>query len=65
MQVVYCSTEDMVGDFFSKPLQGAKFKSFRKLILGLSDVSIQEGVGDDGEIKGQDNGTHLSKDSEF
>ena len=65
MQVVYCPTDDMIGDFFSKPLQGAKFKRFRKLILGLSDGSIQEGVGDDGEMNGQDSGTHLSKESEF
>ena len=27
------STEDMVADFFTKPLQGAKFREFRKLIL--------------------------------
>ena len=30
----YCATEDMIGDFMTKPLQGEKFKKFRKVILG-------------------------------
>ena len=30
----YCATEDMIGDFMTKPLQGEKFKKFRKMILG-------------------------------
>ena len=34
MQIVYCPTEDMIGDFYTKPLQGEKFVRFRKLILG-------------------------------
>ena len=65
MQVVYCPTDDMIGDFFTKPLQGEKFKKFRKLILGLSDESIQEGVGTDGSQSQLSEGTHLSKSSEF
>lgn len=31
--IKYCPTGDMVGDFFTKPLQGLKFQQFRKLIL--------------------------------
>ena len=30
----YCATEDMIGDFMTKPLQGEKFKKFQKMILG-------------------------------
>ncbi len=30
----YCPTDDMVGDYFSKPLQGEKFQKFRKAIMG-------------------------------
>ena len=30
----YCPTEEMVGDFMTKPLQGESFKKFRKMILG-------------------------------
>ena len=65
MQVVYCPTEDMVGDFFTKPLQGQKFVDFRKLILGLPDVAIQEGVGTSVKKSHEGNDTHMVKSSEF
>ena len=35
LEINYCPTDDMVGDFMTKPLQGSKFRKFRKLILGL------------------------------
>ena len=31
--VNYCPTEDMIADYFTKPLQGALFQKFRKMIL--------------------------------
>ncbi len=31
--IVYCPTDDMVGDFHTKPLQGEKFRKFRNAIL--------------------------------
>ena len=34
-QVKHCSTEEMVADYFTKPLQGCKFKKFRKMILNI------------------------------
>ena len=37
VEVVFCPTEEMVGDFFTKPLQGAKFRKFRKIIMNLAD----------------------------
>ena len=36
VRVDYCPTEDMIADFFTKPLQGAKFTSFRDFILNIS-----------------------------
>ena len=33
--VEHCPTDVMVADFMKKPLQGAKFRSFRKAILGM------------------------------
>lgn len=33
----HCPTGAMIGDFFTKPLQGAKFYEFRKLVLNLQD----------------------------
>ena len=34
VELQYCPTEQMVGDYFTKPLQGKKFFFFRKLIMG-------------------------------
>ncbi len=57
IKVVYCPTEKMVADFFTKPLQGSTFRKFRDIILGykhistLNDIkeesSLQERVGSD------------------
>ena len=33
--VKFCPTDDMVADFFTKPLQGAKFTKFRQSIMNL------------------------------
>ena len=35
LSVEYCPTDEMVADYPSKPLQGAKFKKFRKMIMNL------------------------------
>mgnify|MGYP000055058244 CR=1 FL=1 len=35
LSVEYCPTEEMIGDYFTKPLQGAKFYEFRKIIVNL------------------------------
>ena len=34
MEIQYCPTEEMVGDYHTKPLQGSKFVNFRTMILG-------------------------------
>ena len=42
-RVAYCPTDDMIGDFFTKPLQGTKFRKFRDAILnipGSEDISL-------------------------
>jgi hypothetical protein len=39
IQVVYCPTETMVADYFTKPLQGALFKKLRAVIMGHTLVS--------------------------
>ena len=35
LSVVYCPTGEMVGDFFTKPLQGQLFEYFRHIIMNL------------------------------
>ena len=34
LNVKYCPTDEMIGDFMTKPLQGSKFMKFRKIIMG-------------------------------
>ena len=35
IRVAYCPTDDMIADFFTKPLQGSKFTRFRDQILNV------------------------------
>ena len=35
----YCPTLEMLGDFFTKPLQGSLFRKFRDVILGYEHIS--------------------------
>ena len=35
LTVEHCPTEKMIGDFFTKPLQGKKFEEFRREIMGF------------------------------
>ena len=35
INIKWCPSEDMVGDFFTKPLQGTLFYKFRRIILNL------------------------------
>ena len=37
LHIEYCPTDNMVADFFTKPLQGKKFLQFRKVIMNLQD----------------------------
>ena len=38
MTVEYCSTEEMIADYFTKPLQGKPFKFFRDIIMGYKHI---------------------------
>ena len=43
VKVAYCPTENMLADFFTKPLQGAAFRRMRSIILNMpsaDDVSV-------------------------
>ncbi len=42
VEIQYFPTNMMIGDFFTKPLQGKKFEFFRDLILGKKSVSSLE-----------------------
>jgi len=42
LRVEFCPTDDMVADYFTKPLQGEKFRKFRKTIMNLEDWATTE-----------------------
>ena len=35
--MVHCPASEMIGDFFTKPLQGALFLKFRNIIMNIKD----------------------------
>jgi len=37
VKIAYCPTENVLGDFFTKPLQGSVFKNMCKIILNMPD----------------------------
>jgi hypothetical protein len=39
LSIEWCPTDVMVGDYMTKPLQGAKFRIFRDLIMGVDKKS--------------------------
>ncbi len=39
----WCPTGDMVADFMTKPLQGANFKRFQDLIMGVAPTKDKQG----------------------
>jgi hypothetical protein len=42
LAVKHCPTDQMLADYFTKPLQGAKFILFRDMILGICDIDFTE-----------------------
>ena len=38
LNIEWCPTGDMVGDYMTKPLQGALFKKFRDVIMGVIET---------------------------
>jgi hypothetical protein len=61
LEIKYLPTKLMIGDFFTKPLQGQQFTYFRNLILGkvsvsstdIDERSVLEGVPLSSEDEGQ------------
>ena len=45
MNLQYCPTEEMIADFYIKPLQGSLFRKMRDFIMGHSDSLNEERAG--------------------
>lgn len=44
LDVRHCSTEHMIADYFTKPLQGSLFKKMRAIVMGSSSPILEERV---------------------
>ena len=42
ISIKYCPTDDMLGDFMTKPLHGSKFKGFRNRIMNLPPTTAAQ-----------------------
>ena len=42
LKVEWCPTQDMIGDYMTKPLQGALFRKFRDQIMGVVPAQVPE-----------------------
>ena len=41
VEIQYCPTDSMTGDYMTKPLQGAKFKQFRDEVMGMTPIPYE------------------------
>ena len=46
LEIEYCPTEEVLADYFTKPVQGALFRKFRNAILGITDANYLRYKGD-------------------
>ena len=52
LRVQYCPTGLMLGDYFTKPLMGAKFKEFREYVMGWKNINtLVRQINDSDRIK--------------
>ena len=41
IDIKFCPTDQMVGDYMTKPLHGSKFKEFRRVIMNMPSLASQ------------------------
>ena len=44
MEIVYCPTNDMIANFYTKPLQGKQLYRLRDIIMGKDTSTVKECV---------------------
>ena len=58
--IMYCPTEQMLADFFTKPLQGSLFEKLRKVLMGHAHINtlssssllpVEERVGEKSKLE--------------
>jgi len=64
VKIAYCPTQDMLGDFFTKPLQGTQFAQMRSKILNLpssSSTAVHRSVLEDAKKNARSGSTKISR----
>ena len=51
VKIEYCPTEEMLADFYTKPLQGSLFRKFRDVIMGYKHISSLKSKPIDNKLK--------------
>jgi len=46
LRIEYCNTNDMVADYFTKPLQGKQFLRFREAVMGWKHINTLHSPAD-------------------
>ena len=62
IEIHYCPTGEMLGDFYTKPVQGSLYRKFRNSILGLTESEFMqyEQAYDDAKNKSTDSEPNAS-----
>lgn len=50
MELMHCSTDNMVADFYTKPLQGEHYYKLRQIIMGHDTMPVEERVSDSEKV---------------
>ena len=50
MEISHCPTDEMIADFYTKPLQGKQFNTLRQIIMGHGTVAAEERVGSEAKL---------------
>ena len=61
--VEFCPTFDMIGDYFTKALQGSRFRRFRNIVLGIHEDDIPA-YNESGKDLTEERKLKLKKDKE-
>ena len=50
MEIEFCPTQDMIADFYTKPLQGKSYYKMRQYIMGHDTMLVEERVSGSNEM---------------
>ena len=61
IEIHYCPTKEMLGDFYTKPIQGSLYRKFRNSILGITEAEYLQYENDYNEAKQRSTSSRSNK----